>query len=80
MQGKTPSAPVVPGALTADPKKSTPTAVAKQKPNNWGRERLHTSLKERERGREGRVETYYSDERGVRNKSFTDYGEECSFQ
>ncbi len=77
MQGKTPSAPVVPGALTAD-QKNHPNSCCQTKAKQWGQRKV-THKFERERKREGGVETHYSDERGVRNKSFTDYEEECSF-
>lgn len=43
MHRKTPSAAVLPGAITADQKKNMIPAVAKQKPNKGGKKRLDTS-------------------------------------
>jgi len=56
MQGKTPSAPVVPGALTADQKKTHPNSCCQTKAKQWGQRKVtHKFERERKRvrGREG---------------------------
>lgn len=79
MQGKTPSAPVVPGALTAD-QKNHPNSCCQTKAKQWGQQKVtHKFERERQSERTGGI-THCSDERRVSNKSFTDYQEECSFQ